>query len=129
MFDAFFPRSEEGQDGGEERMSAAWSPRMDLTETDDAYHLQVDLPGMKKADINVRMDGNRLFVSGEREGKTTREGEDYVHSERYFGSFYRSLQLPATVEEKDIKANFKNGVLKIDLPKSEESKPKQIEIS
>jgi len=108
--------------------SAVWAPRMDLSETDDAYHVQMDLPGMKKDDIHVRIDDHRLLVSEERTEESMSEDEDHVHSERYFGSFYRSVRLPMVVEEKQIKAHFKQGVLTIDLPKSEKSKPKQIDI-
>jgi HSP20 family protein len=129
MLDSFFSRSQDLEGDGEETASAVWAPRMDLTETDDAYRVQMDLPGLKKGDLNVRMDDHRLLVSGERAEETTSEDEDHVHSERYFGSFYRSVRLPMAVEEENIKANFKNGVLTIDLPKSEKSKPKQIEIS
>ena len=129
MLDSFFSRPAELEGNGEEMASAVWAPRMDLTETDDAYRLQMDLPGMKKADIHVRMDDHRLLVSGERSEESTQEDEDHVHSERYFGSFYRSVRLPVTVAEENIKATFKNGVLTITLPKNEKSKPKQIEIS
>ena len=129
MLDSLFSRSEALEGDAEERASAVWAPRMDLTETEDAYRLQMDLPGMKKADIHVRMDDHRLLVSGERSEETTREDADYVHSERYFGSFYRSVRLPMTVEDENIKATFKNGVLTIQLPKSEKSKPKRIDVS
>ena len=129
MLDSVFSRSQDWKGEEEEMASAVWTPRMDLTETDDDYRLQMDLPGMKKGDISVRMDDHRLIVSGERTGESTHEDEDYVHSERYFGSFYRSVRLPMAVEEQQIKASFKNGVLNIRLPKSEKSKPKQIEIS
>lgn len=127
MLDSVFSPAQ--QDDEEKRVSTVWTPRMDLTETDDAYHVQMDLPGLKKGDINVRMDGHRLLVSGERARETTSEDENHVRSERYFGSFYRSVRLPMAVEEESIRARFKNGVLTIDLPKSEKSKPKRIEIS
>jgi len=129
MFDSFFSRSRDVEGNGEEMASAVWAPRMDLTETEDAYRMQMDLPGLTKDDIHVRMDNHRLLVSGERSEESTQEDEDYVHSERHFGSFYRSVRLPMTVEEDQIAASFKNGVLVIDLPKSEKSKPKRIEIS
>lgn len=116
-------------DGNGDEPSAVWAPRMDLSESGDAYRLKMDLPGLDKSDINVRMEDNRLFVSGERAEETTRKDEDSVHSERFFGSFYRSIRLPAAVEEEKIEAHFKNGVLTIDLPKAEVSKPKKINIS
>ena len=129
MLDSVFSRSQDVEGDGEEMPSAVWAPRMDLTESNDAYHVQMDLPGLKKGDITVRMDDHRLLVSGERTQEATQEDGDRVHRERYFGSFYRSIRLPMGVEEEKIKAHFKNGVLTIDLPKTEKSKPKQIEIT
>ena len=113
----------------EEDGPSGWPPRMDLSETDDAYHLHMDLPGMTKDDIHVRMQDNRLSVSGERHEESTTEDEDHVHSERYFGSFFRSVRLPASIVEEDIEARFDDGVLTIDLTKMEESKPKRIKIT
>jgi len=129
MLDSVFAPSTNWEGEDEMAASAVWTPRMDLTETDDAYHLQMDLPGLSKSDIKIRMDDNHLMVSGERHEESTHEDEDSVHSERYFGSFYRSVQLPASIEEDQIEAHFRNGVLTVELPKSEASRPKHIEIN
>lgn len=113
----------------EEPTSAVWSPRMDLMETDDNYHLQVDLPGVEKGDVSITVDDNRLSIRGERHEESRMEGTNAVRMERSFGTFYRSLRLPKTVKQDQIKASFKHGVLSVDIPKTEKSKPKKIEIS
>ena len=125
VFDSLFspPTDEDG-----ERMPM-WTPRIDLSEADDAFHLHVDLPGLDKKDVKIRMEDNRLVISGERREQKTEKGQNMVHTERSFGSFYRSLRLPKSIDESKIKATFRNGVLNVDLPKTEVSKPKQIEIS
>jgi len=123
MFESVLSPFQEG-DG-----PAGWRPRMDLSETDDAYHLQMDLPGMTKEDIRIRMEDNRLRVSGERTEEAAVEDEDHIRSERYFGSFFRSVRVPTPVVEDEIEAHFADGVLTVDLPKVEESKPTRIEIA
>lgn len=127
LFDSFFTPS--WAEDGDEPTPSAWSPRMDLTETDNAYRLMLDLPGLEKQDITLRVENNRLFVSGERHEETRAEDQTLVHMERSFGAFYRSIRLPREVQEDKIKARFENGVLKIDLPKAESSMPKKIEIT
>lgn len=114
---------------GEEPASTVWSPRMDLLESDDNYHLEVDLPGIEKSDVSITVDDNRLSIRGERQKETKMEDKNAVRMERSFGTFYRSLRLPKTVMEDEIKASFKNGVLSLDIPKTEKSKPREIEIT
>lgn len=124
VFDSLF--SPPMDDGGEP--TSVWAPRMDLTETEDAFHLKVDLPGLDKKDVHVRMEDNRLTISGERREEKTKKEKNRVHTERSFGSFYRSLRLPKSVNESKIEAHFQNGVLNVQLPKTEVSKPTHIEI-
>jgi HSP20 family protein len=108
---------------------SGWTPALDLYDEKDRFLVSVELPGMTKDAINISLHDGVLTVSGERkherEGK---EGETF-RSERYFGKFQRSVTLPATVDSAKVKASYKDGVLLVDLPKSEESKPKQIEVS
>lgn len=126
LFESVFPPST-GQ--GEEPAAAVWSPRMDLMETDDKFHLQVDLPGIEKGDVSITVDDNRLSIRGERHEENRMEGKNAVRMERSFGTFYRSLRLPKTVKADSIEASFKNGVLTVDIPKTEKSKPKKIQIT
>jgi HSP20 family protein len=105
-----------------------WSPALDVYEDKDKITVRAELPGMKKEDIEVSLDGNILSLSGERkEEKEGQEGEPY-RSERYFGRFQRSLTLPTRVQAEKIQASYKDGVLTVTLPKSEEAKPKQIQV-
>ncbi|MFP4228221.1 MAG: Hsp20/alpha crystallin family protein [Salinivenus sp.] len=127
VFETLFPTSW-NEDTGEPRASM-WMPRMDLTESDDAYRLHVDLPGLKKTDVTIQVEDGRLTIRGERDEQTQREAENMLRTERMFGSFYRSIRLPKSIQEDKIKATFSNGVLGINVPKAEVSKPKHIAIS
>jgi HSP20 family protein len=121
-----FDWSAPAQDSG---FFSGWSPTLDVYDEKDNFRVSVELPGMKKEDIDISFQDGVLTVSGERkhehEGK---EGETF-RSERYFGKFQRSVTLPAAVEGDKVKANYKDGVLMIELPKAEEAKPRQIEVS
>lgn len=127
VFESLFPTS--WDDESESPRPTMWTPRMDLMETDDAYHLHMDLPGLKKDDVTISVEDNRLTIRGEREERTKTEAENAVRVERMFGTFYRSVRLPKVIQENKIKAKFTNGVLTVDVPKAEVSKPKQIAIS
>jgi HSP20 family protein len=99
-----------------------WSPRLDVSETDTAIEVIADLPGMEKKDIEISLDNDVLIIKGERK-EEHKETDKHVHKmERRYGSFYRALRLPAEVKSDKIDASFKNGELKITLPKSEEAK-------
>jgi HSP20 family protein len=105
-----------------------WTPPVDIFEDKDKYILKAELPGMNKEDIDVTLDGTTLTISGERKHQEEKsEGESY-RAERFFGRFQRSVTLPAPVEGDKIEATYKDGVLSITLPKSEEAKPKQIQV-
>jgi HSP20 family protein len=123
LFDRFFDRS-----GDDQGTTAVWSPRTDLVEKDDAFHLRLDVPGMSKEDISINLQNGTLTVSGERTSERTEEGEEYVRVERAFGTFHRTFRLPDAVDEKNIEATYEDGVLTIDVPKTEESTRHQIEI-
>jgi HSP20 family protein len=105
-----------------------WSPRTDLAEQDDAFHLRLDVPGMSKDDITINLQNGTLTVSGERTSEQTEEGEEYVRVERAFGNFHRTFRLPDAVDADNIEAVYEDGVLTITVPKTEESTRRQIEI-
>jgi len=123
IFDQFFDR-----DRDEEGTSAVWAPRTDLAETDDAYTLRVDVPGMTKEDISINLQNNTLTISGERLSERTEESEEYVRVERAFGNFHRTFTLPDAVDQENIEATYENGVLTINIPKTAKSTRRQIEI-
>jgi HSP20 family protein len=106
-----------------------WNPAVDVYEDKDKFAINAELPGMKKEDIDISMEGNTLCICGERkEEREQRSGAEPRRSERYYGRFQRNLTLPHTVDVNKIEAKYKDGVLSITLPKSEEAKRKQIEI-
>jgi len=122
IFDQFFGRGED------EDTSAVWAPRTDLSETDDAFRIRLDVPGMEKDDITINLQSNTLTVSGERSSERKEEGEEYVRVERAFGNFHRTFTLPDAVDPENVEAAYDNGVLTIHVPKTEKSTRRQIEI-
>jgi HSP20 family protein len=105
-----------------------WYPDVDIVESKDNIEVQVDLPGMEKDDIKVSVEDSILTIKGERKAMKEEKDKNYHQIERTYGTFTRSFSLPTSVEGQKIKANYKNGVLKIDLPKAEAVKPKEIPI-
>ncbi len=125
VFDEFVPtRSSENG----ETETPVWTPRADVSETDDSYVLHVDAPGLKKEDFSINWQEGMLTVSGERKWQDRSERKNYVRVERAFGHFFRSFQLPTSVDGENITADYQDGVLTIQIPKAEESKPRRIEI-
>lgn len=114
----------------EEDVDVAWSPRLDVSETDNGLEIVADLPGMDKKDINVSIEENLLTIKGEKKEEKESKDKHYHTIERRSGSFYRALRLPVEVEKDKVEAAFKDGVLTLRLPKTKESKKKvaQIEI-
>ncbi len=108
--------------------SGSWVPAVDIYETDDAIVLEAELPGMDEKDIEVRVEDNVLTIKGERKFEKEAKEENYYRMERYYGSFQRSFSLPSNVDVDKIKAEYKKGILKVTMPKKEETKPKQIKI-
>jgi HSP20 family protein len=105
-----------------------WIPDVDVSETDGHIKVKAELPGLEATDIDVSLSGDVLTIKGEKKGEEEKEGEDYHYRERYEGAFQRAIRLPSMVNEDKIEASFKNGVLSIDMPKSEEAGRKRIEI-
>ena len=101
-----------------------WSPDIDVKETDNSFVLSADIPGLTKKDIMVNIGHGKLSISGERSYETKQENDNYHYRERRFGTFDRSFNLPETVDEDNISASFKNGILTIQLPKHEVEIPK-----
>jgi HSP20 family protein len=99
-----------------------FSPRVDLSETEKAYKLSVELPGMEPEEIDISMADNILSISGEKKAEKEDKGKRYYRVERSYGSFQRRIPLPNQVKEDKVEARFKNGVLTIELPKTEEAK-------
>ena len=105
-----------------------WVPRADVHESDNAFVVQLDLPGVEKDNVKVKFEDDTLVVSGERKYESSVDEKNFHRVERVYGSFTRSIAIPRDVDSEKISASFKNGVLEITLPKTEEVKPKEIEI-
>jgi len=110
-------------------LTGSWSPAVDVSESETAIEIKADLPGMTETDIDVTVENNTLTIKGERKFENEDKRENYHRIERQYGSFYRSFQLPNTVDVTKINADFKNGILELALPKREETKPKKISIN
>lgn len=108
--------------------SESWGPSVDIHENPDNYQIEADLPGMKKEDINIDLQGNVLTLSGERKHEAESSAGDDVRVERRYGKFIRSFTLPQNVDPENIKASYNDGVLRLLLPKKEEARPKQIKV-
>ena len=106
-----------------------WYPAVDVLESKDSYLIRAELPGMKKEDIKVEVKDGTLVLSGERKSEKPAEGIEYRHIERVAAKFWRSFSLPETTKTDGIEASYKDGVLEVRVPKAEEAKPRQIEIS
>lgn len=105
-----------------------WAPAIDIHETKDSIVVKADLPGLKKEEIDVQVDGPSLVIKGERKHESEQKENGYLRTERAYGSFYRELSLPSTVDASNMKASYKDGVLELVLPKKEEAKPKKINV-
>lgn len=102
---------------------------LDVAETENAYEVSATVPGVKVEDIDITLDRNVLTIQGESHAEQTQEGQRYHIRERRYGSFARSVRLPEGIKGDEISADYDNGVLKIHIPKAEETKPKRIEVS
>jgi len=106
-----------------------WVPSVDVVQNKDSVIVKAEVPGMKKEDIEVTLHEGVLNIAGERKEETVRDEGNTHRTERFFGKFQRSITLPAPVKGDKIQASYKDGVLTVTLPKTEEAKPKQIEVN
>ena len=125
-----FGRSPIGTDGEKKEAIAVteWSPLVDISEDDKEYIVKAEIPEMKKEDIKINVHDDVLTVSGERKYEKEEKGKKYHRVERAYGSFMRSFALPENADGSKISAEYKDGVLKVHLPKSEQAKKKAIEV-
>jgi HSP20 family protein len=107
----------------------AWAPSVDIYEDKDRLILEAELPGMNREDFEISVENNIITLRGERKFEKKTEGDNYHRVERSYGSFLRSFTLPQTVTADGATADFDNGVLRVSLPKREETKARKIEIS
>ncbi|HTX14254.1 MAG TPA: Hsp20/alpha crystallin family protein [Candidatus Baltobacteraceae bacterium] len=106
-----------------------WAPAVDIYETENELVVKADLPDINEKDLDVRVENNMLNIRGERKFEQKVTEDNYLRIERTYGSFSRSFSLPTTVNTEGIKAEYKNGVLTVELPKRAEAKPRQVKVN
>ena len=114
--------------GKETIVVADWVPSVDVSETEGGYQIKAEIPDVKKEDVKVTLEEGVLTIQGERKQEKEETGKKYHRVERSYGSFVRSFTLLDLVDEEKVNAEFKDGVLNLQLPKSEKAKPKAIEV-
>ncbi|NCO37739.1 MAG: molecular chaperone [Armatimonadetes bacterium CG_4_10_14_3_um_filter_66_18] len=122
LFEETMPRPQASSDVA----AAGWTPAVDIRETTQAIVLEADLPGLRKEDIEVSLNGDTLSLSGARLPTETEEPARHHRAERSLGRFHRSFALEVPADPEAVEASYRNGVLQIIVPKAEQAKPKQI---
>jgi HSP20 family protein len=118
-----------GSEAGREALTVPdWAPMVDITETDDEYLIKAEIPEVKREDVKVSVENGVLTLQGERKQEKEEKGKKFHRVERYYGSFMRTFTVPDNVDETKVRAEFKDGVLNVHLPKTEKAKPKAIEV-
>ncbi|HEU0219690.1 MAG TPA: Hsp20/alpha crystallin family protein [Gallionella sp.] len=125
-----FGRSSTRAESGQEMLAMAdWTPSVDISETDSAYLIKGEIPGVKKEDVKVTIQDGMLTIQGERKQEKEEKGKKFHRVERCYGSFMRSFRVPDDADENKVKAEFKDGMLNVTLPKSAKAKPKAVNVS
>jgi HSP20 family protein len=127
LFAEAFPTRQRREDEGE-FFTGEWTPAVDIYEDENAITLKADIPGIDPNHLDIRVEGNTLQIKGERNFEKETKRENFYRVERAYGTFARSFTLPQNVQSDRIEASYKNGELKIMLPKSEDAKPKSIKV-
>ena len=122
LFNELFDRSQESN-------LTSWAPAVDIFENEHELVVKADLPDVKPEELDIRVENNILTIRGERKFEKKVDEKNYLRLERSYGSFARSFALANTVNSEAIKADYKDGVLTLTIPKREEAKPKQIKVS
>ena len=111
------------------QLLSGWTAALDLHEDKDNFYVRAELPGMKKEDIELALHEGCLSLSGERKSERSQAGAEVLRAERFFGRFQRTVALPSPVATDKVKAQYKDGILTVTLPKAEEAKPKHIDVN
>ncbi|MBI3621423.1 MAG: Hsp20/alpha crystallin family protein [Nitrospirae bacterium] len=125
FFASLWPRTAEYEAGVG---PAAWVPALDVHEEKDGYVIKAELPGVKREDVSLSLEDDVLTIKGERRDEKEEKREGFLRRERVYGTFQRALQLPQSVKGDAVNAEFKDGILKITLPKADTAKTREIKI-
>lgn len=129
MFERYFRRNGLPATASQESITGSdWAPRVDIAETDTSFEIKAEIPEVKKDDVHVSVDNGVLTLRGERKQEKEEQDKKFHRVERFYGSFSRSFTLPENVDADAIKASFKDGVLTVELPKTQASKPAAIAV-
>ncbi len=124
-----FARRPVGQEGGTEALAVAdWAPAVDVSETEGEYLIKAELPEVKKEDVKVTLEDGLLTIQGERRHEQDEKTKKYHRIERSYGRFVRTFSVPESVDDTKVKAEYRDGVLSLSLPKAEKAKPRAIEV-
>lgn len=118
-----------GDEGDGATEAGAWIPALDVEEDDDAFRLHVELPGVAPEDVELTLEDDVLTIAGQRDFYDEREADDFKRIERRYGRFRRAVRLPARVDPDAIQARAEGGMLEVTVPKSEQARPRRIEIT
>ena len=130
--DRLFEESERGLRGSDREealQGSSWAPAVDILEKDNELVLRADMPGLDPKDVDIQVQNGTLTLRGERKFESDVKEDNFRRLEWAYGSFVRSFSLPQTVDSEKVKAEYKNGVLEVKLPKRPEAKPKQIRVA
>jgi HSP20 family protein len=125
LFDETLTR---GEQGAEEFCRGSWSPPVDIYETASHVVLKAEIPGIAQEEIEIKIEDNTLILKGERQFEKKSEDETYYRIERSYGTFVRTFTLPNSVDQEGVKASYDAGILKVEMPKKAEKRPKRIKV-
>ncbi|ARI79343.1 HspA [Microcystis aeruginosa PCC 7806SL] len=125
MFDRLVPTDV----GNGEKMGLSFIPAAEMTETPEAVQLKLEIPGMEAKDLNVEVTADSLTINGERKSEIKTEEEGFTRTEFRYGKFHRVIPLPVQVDNTNVAAEYKDGILNLTLPKAEEEKNKVVKVS
>jgi HSP20 family protein len=129
LFNLFKNTQTRSGNGEQESLTVSeWTPLVDITEDDKEYLIKAELPEVKKEEVKVTVENGLLTINGERKFEKEEKGKQYHRVERAYGSFVRSFSLPDDADSNKVNADFKDGVLRVRVAKSEQARPKQIEV-
>lgn len=124
LFEDYYPARTEEKD----IVAGSWAPSVDIYETENELVLTAELPGIKEDDIEIKLEDNTLAIRGDRNFEKETKEENYHRIERSYGSFFRSFTLPAYIDQEKIEAEHENGILRIAMPKKQESKSRKVRV-